>query len=149
MKRHNPTVRLHIWLENGEMTMLGAGRVLLLELIDQHGSLRKAAKALGMSYRAAWGKIQDSEKALGVKLVELPGNKRDGCRLSEDGRLVKDLFQQWFEAVEQDALSHARDIFPWSVHSFLESHEDTQAEGVPRAQSCTGAAPWARSQGGR
>lgn len=33
---------------------LGHGRIELLELIDEHGSIAKAAKAMGMSYKRAW-----------------------------------------------------------------------------------------------
>lgn len=33
---------------------IGHGRIQLLELIGQHGSIAKAAKAMGMSYKRAW-----------------------------------------------------------------------------------------------
>ncbi|MBG0777157.1 MAG: LysR family transcriptional regulator [Desulfovibrionaceae bacterium] len=120
MQQRQPTVRLHLWLESGEMTVVGAGRVFLLDLIEEHGSLRKAARILGMSYRAAWGKLHASEQALGVKLIEPRGNKRDGCRLSEQGRRIRDMFKQWYEAVELEALAQAESIFPWGVHGFRE-----------------------------
>lgn len=122
MKNVQPTVRLHLWLESGDdMIVFGAGRVFLLDLIEKHGSLRKAARCLGMSYRAAWGKLQASENALGVKLIETPVNKRDGCKLSEHGRIIRDMFKNWFDAVEQEAVSQAEMIFPWSVSSFEEA----------------------------
>jgi len=120
MKSHRPTVRLKLWLQEGEDVLCGTGRVLLLELIDEHGSLKEAAKALGMSYRAAWGKLKATENALGVKLVETHGSKRQGYRLTKEGRELRDLFRHWFEAVEQDALERARQIFPWSVNAFFE-----------------------------
>ena len=60
-----PTIRLHLWLETSQGVYFGLGRALLLARIDQYGSLQKAADALGMSYRAAWGKIKKTEKCWG------------------------------------------------------------------------------------
>lgn len=118
MDKHHPTIRMKLWLEESEEVFFGTGRVLLLDLIEQHGSLKEAAKALGMSYRAAWGKLKATENAMGVKLVETNGSKRKGYRLTEQGRMVRDMFSKWFEAVERDALEHAQNIFPWGVDSF-------------------------------
>jgi molybdate transport repressor ModE-like protein len=73
-----PTVRMHLWLESGESVYFGMGRVMLLDKIEEHGSLRKAAEALGMSYRAAWGKLKATEEALGLVLVESSGTRRGG-----------------------------------------------------------------------
>ena len=43
-----PTVRMHLWLESGESVYFGMGRLMLLDMIEEHGSLRKAAEAIGM-----------------------------------------------------------------------------------------------------
>jgi molybdate transport system regulatory protein len=53
---------MHLWLESGESVYFGMGRVMLLDMIEEHGSLRKAAEALGMSYRAAWDKVRRAER---------------------------------------------------------------------------------------
>ena len=45
-------VTLRIDLPNG--ARLGPGKIDLLRLIDQHGSIRAAGAAMGMSYRRAW-----------------------------------------------------------------------------------------------
>ncbi len=132
MTRKPPTVRIHLWLESDDDTLLGSGRVFLLDLIEKHGSLRKAARCLGMSYRAAWGKLQASEKALGVKLVETSTCKRDGCQLSEAGRRYRDLFKLWFQLVEQEAIDQAKSIFPWQVLGFDEAHAP-----LPKARAIT------------
>ena len=94
------------------------GRAMLLLKIEEHGSLRKAAEDLGMSYRAAWGKLRKTEAILGVRLIENSRSKRDGCRLTEDGRRLMEKFFKWFEEVERTALDSAREIFPWSVQKF-------------------------------
>ena len=125
MAKNTVTVRLHVWLETEEETLLGLGRTMLLNRIEEHGSIRKAAQSLGMSYRGAWGKIHASEDILGVKLLQANGSKRDGCSLSEEGRHLRDMFQQWFDEVEQAAIDLAKEIFPWAITSFHEK------DGIP------------------
>lgn len=121
-KPMSSTVRLHIWLENGESVVFGSGRVMLLDMVERHGSLRKAANAIGMSYQAAWSKLRATERTLGVRLVEPVGAKRDGSRLTEHGRLLRDRFRRWFEQVENCALLQAETLFPWPIEHFHE-HE--------------------------
>lgn len=116
-----PTLRLHLWLENKGELFFGIGRVQLLFSIQQQGSLRKAAKVLGMSYRAAWGKIQQTEQALGLKLVESRGQRRDGVSLTPAGEELADQFQAWFTTVERCALNSASTIFPFKVARCSES----------------------------
>ena len=115
---YHPTIRLHLWLENNGEMFFGIGRAQLLFNVQQQGSIKKAAACMGMSYRAAWGKIQQSEQALGVKLVEGRGSKRDGVRLTPAGEDLADMFLAWFTAVERYALSSAASIFPFQVAEF-------------------------------
>jgi molybdate transport system regulatory protein len=115
---HAPTIRLHLWLETPDGIFFGVGRALLLAKIEEHGSLSKAAEALGMSYRAAWGKIRRTEKVLGVKLIVQNGCKKGGHRLTEQGLLFKEKYLLWFQEIEKWALIKAREIFPWPVKSF-------------------------------
>lgn len=115
-----PTVRMHLWLESGESVYFGMGRVMLLDMIEEHGSLRKAAEALGMSYRAAWGKLRATEDILGLVLVESAGTRRGGCRLTPDGRRIREKFRAWFTAVEKVAVDQAQSIFADRVQSYDE-----------------------------
>ena len=115
-----PRVRLHLWLENEDGLLFGQGRMQLLARIREHGSLRKAAEALGMSYRAAWGKLKATEAAAGASLVERLGSNRDGCRLSEFGEAMLESYARWYDTVEQTALAEAKSCFPWPVEGFAE-----------------------------
>lgn len=115
-----PTVRMHLWLELGESVYFGMGRAMLLDRIEEYGSLRKAAESLGMSYRAAWGKLRSTEEVLGEALVETVGTKRGGYRLTPAGRRIRDNFTAWFKAVEEVALIQARHIFGKDVQSYSE-----------------------------
>ena len=121
-----PMVRLHIWLESGDELFFGAGRAQLLMNVHRLGSLKKAAEDMGMSYRAAWGKIRQSEQVLGVKLIAKRGTRRDGLQLTRFGSMLADMYQKWFDAVEAAALEQAEDIFPFEVRCF-----DDPAEAEP------------------
>ncbi len=48
----SPRLSLRIDLSNG--ARLGPGKAQLLSLIEEHGSIRAAGAAMGMSYRRAW-----------------------------------------------------------------------------------------------
>ncbi len=115
LPERTPTVRLHIWLENDDGVLFGAGRMMLLDGVARHGSLKKAAEKLGMSYRAAWGKIKQSEQALGVELLEKRGSDRRGYQLSDAGMQLVASYSEWFEKVERDAVRHAREIFSYET----------------------------------
>ncbi len=77
-----------IWLEERGGVAFAEGRRMLLEAIDRLGSLNAAAKELGMSYRAAWGKIKATENALGIKLlvVATGGKGGGGAALTPDAK---------------------------------------------------------------
>lgn len=119
-KQQEATIRLHLWLETAEGVFFGTGRAQLLAKIEEYGSLKKAAEDLGMSYRAAWGKIRKTEEVLGVKLIVQKGCKKGGHRLTEHGELLKEKYLLWFQDVERWALKRAKELFPWPVKSFEE-----------------------------
>ncbi len=120
------TQRTHLWFETDKGMFFGLGRVQLLERIETCGSLNKAAKAMGMSYRAAWGRMKKTEEVLGAALVEKTGPKR-GFRLTPLGRELVEKFYAWQRDVEAYALEQARDVFPWRMHAF-EEPEDPASE---------------------
>jgi len=112
------TIRLHLWLERGGDTLFGLGRLQLLERIETCGSLKAAAEELGMSYRAAWGKLKASEEALGIALVEKVGGNKSGCRLTPEGAALAAAFRTWFAAVERHAVVEAKALFPFLCDRF-------------------------------
>ena len=79
-------IRYKMWLEKDKKVIYGSGRQQLLEEVGKTGSLAAAAREMGMSYRAAWGRMKASEKRLGFTLVE-PGPKgRRGMQLTSQAR---------------------------------------------------------------
>jgi len=71
-------IRFKVWLEKGGEVVVGNGKVGLLKMIADLGSIQKAADNLGMSYRHAWGMIQKIEKRSGIKFVETQVGGREG-----------------------------------------------------------------------
>ncbi len=127
----NTRLRLHMWLETDEGQVIGLGRMLLLREVQKLGSLNKAAKALGMSYRAAWGRLKTSEEMLGASLVEKSGSHK-GFVLSPLGEELLQSFNQWYEAVEAYALEEARKVFPWDVQPFGDEKDLAEKELVEK-----------------
>lgn len=117
MDKINTTQRMHLWLELQKDIFIGLGRVQLLERIDRLGSLNKAASSMGMSYRAAWGRMKKTEKLLGKPLVEKTGPKKE-FRLTPLGHEVVSKFRKWQTEVERFALERAQEIFPWTTQPF-------------------------------
>lgn len=103
--------QVQLWLENAEKDGFGSGRIRLLELIHELGSLNRAAKLLGMSYRGAWGKVKKAEQIMGVELVEAVGAKRDGYRLTAEGHSLVATYEQLFAEVEAFAIERAHELF--------------------------------------
>ena len=102
-----------IFLENGEEFVFGPGRLELLKAVKELGSLRKAAQQLGMSYRWAWGRLNNAERDLQISLLtrtDAPIGGRPKVLTAEAHALL-----EWFEAVEanmQKALEKANATMP-------------------------------------
>ena len=90
-------IRFKIWLEENGGVAFAEGRKMLLESVDRLGSINAAAKELGMSYRAAWGKIKATEKTLGLKLLEVVtgGKGGGGSTLTNDARDLVEKYKKY------------------------------------------------------
>jgi len=58
------------WLTKESQNFLGAGRIHLLEWVDKTGSINAAAKAMKMSYKAAWERINGMNLLADSPLIE-------------------------------------------------------------------------------
>ena len=127
MHKINPTLQLRLWLETPMGTLMGLGRAELLSGIHDSGSLNKAAKAMGMSYRWAWGRLKECEATVGEPLVtKVSGLK--GFVLTPLGEELVKAFKLWNADVEAYALQRARELFPWPVKPI---------EELPRKQAAS------------
>jgi len=89
MKAENTDIGLdgEIWMTVGGANLGGPGRIALLAKIAECGSITQAAKAVRMSYKAAWDAIDAMNNLAGEALVErLAGGKGGGgTRLTARG----------------------------------------------------------------
>jgi molybdate transport system regulatory protein len=85
-KRRSIDVRLRI--DFAPAGSVGPGKIALLEAIEASGSLSQAARELGMSYRRAWGLLDDLNRALRepVASASVGGAGGGGAVLTRFGR---------------------------------------------------------------
>jgi len=82
--------RLTIRIDFDDGSALGPGKVRLLELVAETGSIRKAAAGMKMSYRQAWLLLQALEKTFGAPLAATAtgGSRGGGANLTPLGRSI-------------------------------------------------------------
>ena len=85
-------------LIQGELRLvsgLDARMLALLEAIDQTGSLNKAAKQLGLSYKGAWQIIERANNAAPrvLMMTATGGNQGGGSQLTPAGKRLLEVFQ--------------------------------------------------------
>ncbi|MBI5761441.1 MAG: LysR family transcriptional regulator [Planctomycetales bacterium] len=73
-----------VWMERGGEYLFGYGIAEILRAVDESGSTKEAAEALGKSCRYVWGRIKDAETALNDVLVET----RVGCSDAQRSNLT-------------------------------------------------------------
>ncbi len=85
----------NLWLNRAENKFLGGERIYLLEKIDELGSITKAAKAVGISYKTAWDTINMINNLAEKPLVDrLTGGKGGGgTSLTGEGKKVVEQFK--------------------------------------------------------
>jgi 8-oxo-dGTP diphosphatase len=72
-------LKLKMWLERDGRFIVSDGRARLLRKVKDMGSLSKAAKEMGMSYRHAWGIIHRiSQNAGGAVVHSIRGGREGG-----------------------------------------------------------------------
>lgn len=96
------------WLTINGRNFLGRGRVELLQRIRETGSISKAAKAMKMSYKAAWDSVDAMNSAWERPLVE---SGPSGSSLSNDAEQLIAAFQQ-AEAEHASFMQRLADTLP-------------------------------------
>lgn len=85
-------------------------RIALLQHVAEQGSITRAAKAAGISYKAAWDAIDELNNLAAQPLVERStgGRGGGGARLSAEGERVLRLYQR-LQALQAQVLESAED----------------------------------------
>ncbi|WP_081739480.1 winged helix-turn-helix domain-containing protein [Methylobacterium sp. 10] len=78
---------LSIRIDLGPGNRVGPGKIQLLEMIAEHGSISAAGRAIGMSYRRAWTLTEALNTGFGRPVVEVQigGRSGGGARLTAFG----------------------------------------------------------------
>lgn len=102
-----------LWLEVGGEYVFGFGLASLLECIERLGSIHQAAGFLGMSYRQAWGRLNEAENRLGVKLLNrtIGGESGGGATLTPAGSELLVKYRELKSRVDEAVRSAFDDIF--------------------------------------
>jgi molybdenum cofactor guanylyltransferase len=96
--------KFKLWISKpGAEGVFGDGKWRLLAAMGKECSLRKAAQALGISYRKAWGDLKKAERHLGVILIEKHrgGIKGGESRLSSAGKAWLAAYSEFRREVEE------------------------------------------------
>jgi len=82
--------RLTIRLDFGERGALGPGKIRLLEMIEETGSISAAGRAMAMSYRRAWILVDSLNTMYQAPVVETQhgGQRGGGARLTLLGKAL-------------------------------------------------------------
>lgn len=91
-------LRFKIWLETDQHeSVLGDGKWLLLKTIEETGSLKRAMKQLGLSYRKTWDNLNKIESTLGFELIERQRGGISGGKstLSPRGKKIVEIFDRF------------------------------------------------------
>lgn len=99
-------IKCKVWIEKEGKVIFGKGRDNILKAIEEQHSLNAAAKELGMSYRAAWGRLKASQERMGIKLVETSA-KEKSLQLTPLARKIIERFDKLEQDVE--SLLHTAD----------------------------------------
>jgi molybdate transport system regulatory protein len=83
-------VHLIVRVDLGAHGRLGPGKMLLLDNIDQLGSISAAGRAMNMSYRQAWDLVDQLNRAFTEPVVssQTGGKAGGGAALTEFGRTL-------------------------------------------------------------
>jgi molybdate transport system regulatory protein len=99
---------MKVWVVFSGRVKFGDGRAQLLELIDELGSIKKAVAQFGMSYRNAWGYLQELEEAAGFEFLErkLGGGPRSGTRLTKRGETFLKRYWRFRQGLDEVVSRH-------------------------------------------
>ncbi len=106
-------IKGRLWLEKDGEVVAGNGKVGLLKMIEEQGSIQKAAEKYGMSYRHAWGIVQKMERRSGIKLVQtqVGGKEGGGAQVTLQGKRLLEQYDAFRKGLDQAVASKFKGAF--------------------------------------
>lgn len=113
------TCSIALRLKKGE-TFFGPGISNILQLVEQEGSLQKAALHMGMAYSKAWRITKFAEEKLGYELItrKIGGVGGGGSTLTEKGKTFLNTYLEFEKEVQQNVDK----LFEHYFKSFMDNH---------------------------
>jgi molybdate transport system regulatory protein len=98
-----------LWIEGDGQRFFGPGPVELLELIDKSGSISKAAKGMGMSYKKAWEMVSriNGMAAKPFVVTSIGGEDGGGSTISAEAKEMitwyRELREQFLRFLDKES----------------------------------------------
>jgi molybdate transport system regulatory protein len=117
--------------------LVGRDRVKLLEAVAAHGSITKAAKAVGFSYKAAWDAVNAINNLLPTPafVTKAGGRSGGGAEVTEEGRRLIATFHRLeeklariSETIAEEGLAGAEDFLLWTAGMTISARNVFRAE---------------------
>jgi molybdate transport system regulatory protein len=101
--KHGCVTRLTLRIDFDENRQLGHGKIRLLELVREHGSISAASRSMEMSYKRAWTLIEGLNGMFDKPLIvtRIGGTGGGKAELTALGELVVETYR----AIEHQSLS--------------------------------------------
>lgn len=101
---------LHLRIDFGGERSIGPGKVRLLELINETGSISAAGRALAMSYRQAWLLVDEMNQMFREPVVtaQTGGGGGGGTSVTETGNDIVRLYREMERRASGAASSEIR-----------------------------------------
>lgn len=115
----NIKFKYKIWLSSLDgKGIMGDGKWKILKAIEEHGSLKAATDALGITYRRTWGDLKEIEEMLGFPLLDKSRGGKEGgnTTLTPEGRKLVEAFDQFHEKID-NVMEDAFDEFRLAINS--------------------------------
>ncbi|SDQ71230.1 winged helix-turn-helix domain-containing protein [Flagellimonas zhangzhouensis] len=108
----NKELKMRCWIDIDGKKFFGPGRVQLLQMINEHGSLSKAAKEMKMSYRKAWAMVDDLNARGKTPFVTLHkgGVSGGGAELTPEAQQLLQAYSELTKDLEQAIASNHEKI---------------------------------------
>ena len=83
-------IKIRCWIDIDGQKFFGPGRAELLRLVAETGSIAKAAKSMGMSYKKAWEMVTEMNTKGNKPLVtsHKGGQNGGGAEITEAGKKI-------------------------------------------------------------
>jgi len=117
--------------------LVGRDRIRVLEAIAEHGSISKAAKEAGFSYKAAWDAVAAINNLLPTPafITRAGGRSGGGAEVTPEGRRLIETFQRLEEKLSRlssliaaEGLDGQDDFLLWSITAKISARNVFQAE---------------------